>query len=149
MKNLILNSIFIFSVISGFSQNLFPEKFDGCITDQFALESDTTIAKMNPLELSEIILKGVDDKVRKKILGTLSLQVIVDTTGNSCLISIENKTNVRSSKLKLKKTIDETLHWKNITKKVAALIVIRFSKNRIDVKRLGVNGEKGMHELRN
>ena len=142
---LILITIVLISEING--QNLFPEKFEGCNTDVFALESDTTIAKIEDGKLIEIISKSLDEKSLKKIKGTLFLQIIVELNGNSCLISLQNETNIKSKKINLKENIDNDLKWGKPEKKVAVIVVFYFKDSGIEIKRLGMNGKKGIHEL--
>ncbi|HEY5916320.1 MAG TPA: hypothetical protein VIU13_02930 [Chryseolinea sp.] len=133
--------------IKGYAQNIFPEKFDGCNTDLFALESDTITAKIQDEHLIDAIMKSLDSKTREKIRGTLSLQIIVDLNGNSCLMSLKNDTNIRTKNLHLKQYIDKELKWENPNKKVAAIVVYRFEENGVKFKRLGMNGKRGVHEL--
>lgn len=129
------------------AQNIFPEKFQDCNTDQFALESDTTIARISDDEFISIVIKSFSKKTKQKINGILSMQIIVDLDGKSCLLSIENKTNISSSKLNLKNTIDNHLIWNKPTKKVAAIVILNFSDNNISLKRFGLNGNIGWHEI--
>lgn len=136
-----------FATNSAIAQNLFPEKFDGCTTDQFALESDTTTAKFDSDEFIIQLTKHFGTKLSKKIKGELQLQIIVDLEGNSCLISLKNETNVKTEKLDLKKWIDESVKWQIPTKKVSPIIYLDFSKSGIKFSRIGLNGKKGWHTL--
>lgn len=131
-----------------YSQNLFPEKFKGCNTDQFALESDSASARISHSELISIIASGFDEGVRNKLEGSLTLQILVDLEGKSCLISVKNDTNTKTKKLKLKETIDNNLVWNKPSMKVAAVVVLKFDSNGIKMKRLGMNGKTGVHELK-
>ncbi|HYF70492.1 MAG TPA: hypothetical protein VD884_20285 [Ohtaekwangia sp.] len=140
--------IFICPTIKLYCQNIFPEKFDDCNTDRFALESDTTTAKIQDEQLFNI-LASFDEKTRKRIRGTLSLQIIVSLDGNSCLISLKNDTNIKTKNLNLKQKIDHELKWNNLHERVAAIIVFRFEENGTKFKRLGMNANKGIHELSN
>jgi hypothetical protein len=140
--------IFVLSAKYVHGQHLFPERFEGCVTDRFALEKDTTQAKIEDELLVKTITSAFDEKTRQKISGTLTLQIIVDTDGKSCLISAKNETNVRTKKLNLKETIDGHLVWDNPKEKVAAVVVFRFANDGISFKRLGV-GASGVHELQN
>lgn len=134
--------------LEAYSQNLFPEKFSGCNTDQFALESDSATARMDHSELISVITSGFSEEVKNQLKGVVSLQIIVDLEGKSCLLSVKNDTNTKTKKLKLKDTIDSKLLWQKPTKKVAAVIVIKFDSTVIQLKRLGTNGKRGVHELK-
>jgi hypothetical protein len=97
--------------------------------------------------LAKTILWSFDDKTKSKIKDVLSLQIVVDTDGRSCLLSLENKTNIKTAKLNLKKNIDENLIWNNSSNKVSALIILKFNSNSIQFKRIGINGKKGFHVI--
>jgi hypothetical protein len=146
---LIIAIISIITIGKASSQSLFPDKFQGCNTDRFALESDSTTAKIDSDELIKIITSTLSDKQRNKISGKLTLQIIVDLNGNSCLLSVKNDTNIKTTKIDLKSFIDNKLVWDRPTKKVAAIVLIGFTGDGIKIKRLGMNAKKGVHELTN
>jgi hypothetical protein len=138
-------SILFFLKINCFAQNVYPTKFSGCITDHFALESDSITGKVDINQLIKTILSGLDEKTKSKIEGVLSLQIIINLDGSSCLISINNETNIKSSKLHLKENIDNNLKWEVPYKKVSPLIQLKFNPKSIQYRRLGINGNKGNH----
>ncbi|TGD82918.1 hypothetical protein [Hymenobacter wooponensis] len=135
-------------ITSSYGQNLFPEKFKGCVTDQFSLESDSISAKVDNQTLIAIVTHALNEEETKSAIGTLALQIIVDRNGQSCLLSVKNDTNLKTKKLRLKENIDSRLLWEKVDNKVAAVVVLRFSSGTISVKRLGMNGKRGVHELR-
>lgn len=145
MKKVVLFVVFLFITKFSYSQNIFPEKFSGCVTDHFALESDSLVAKTDVPVFIKTIISSLDAKSKSKIKGILSLQIIVDMDGNSCLISIKNDTNIKSSKFELKEIIDETIKWNNPSKKVSPLIQLKFNSNSVQYIRLGINAKKGNH----
>lgn len=146
--NKIIVLVCLLGTIRGYAQNIFPEKFDNCSTDRFALESDTIIAKVDDEDLINVIMKSFDNKTRARVRGTLSLQIIVDLQGNSCLMSLKNDTNIRTKNLNIKPYIDKELKWENGNGKVAAIVVYRFEDSGVKFKRLGMNANRGVHELR-
>jgi hypothetical protein len=132
------------------AQNVFPNKFDACITDRFGLEKDSLEARIDSKYLINTVLSGIDEKYKSKLNGILKLQIIVNTDGKSCLISIENNTNIKTSKLNLKKTIDDNLIWNiNQKNKVSPLIILKFNSNSVQLKRIGVSGNFVMKEIFN
>ena len=139
--------VLLFTTAS-FSQNLFDEKFKGCNTDHFAMESDSAVLNTNKKDLISTILKSLKEKDQKKLSGKLTIQVIVDLNGNSCLISVENKTNINSKKLNLKSNIDALLKWAKPEEKSCAIVELTFYKDRIVINRFGINGKKGFHQLK-
>ena len=142
MKNLFFFVFFFFFNSNCKAQNVYPEKFSGCITDHFALEKDSLVGKTDINQLIKIVLSSLDDKSKSKIEGVLSLQIIVNLDGSSCLISMKNETNIKSSKFKLKDVID-TIKWEIPIKKISPLIQLKFNPNSIQYRRLGINGNKG------
>jgi hypothetical protein len=146
--NIVFLVVCLIESLAGYSQAIFPEKFDGCITDRFALESDSTTAKIQDAQLIEVIVKSFDNKTKEKVRGELSVQIIVDLDGNSCLISLKNDTNIKTRNLNIKQYIDQALKWDKPRQKVAAIVVYKFEKNIIKFKRLGLNAKRGVHELK-
>jgi hypothetical protein len=142
---LIINILFI--PLTG-SQNLFSNKFDDCISDKFSIEKDH-IEVFVKSDLANILVNNFDNHTVKTIKGTLSLQVLVNEKGESCLISFENKTNIQSDKLRLKQIIDTNLFWYIPKEKVSAIIVINFLGNKLQILRFGLSSEKGYHIINN
>ena len=97
-------------------------------------------------EILKILKDNFEEETIKTIDGMLLLQIIVDLEGNSCLLSLQNETNISSDKLNLKSIIDENLKWKIPLEKKAALVAIKFS-DIVELKRFGINSKKGIHEL--
>lgn len=148
MKNFTFLFLFILFSQSIYSQHLFDKKYHGCNTNVFALESDSVTAKVSDNEIMRIIANSIDAKSISKIRGGLLLQILVNEDGTSCLLSLENKTNIKTKKLKIKESIDNQLKWSPIDKKVAAIVSVKFINQGIGIKRLGFNGFTGIHELR-
>ena len=129
------------------SQNLFPKKFEGCNTDHFSLESNIITAKLEKSDILKVIKDALGTKTLSKIKGEMMLQIIVDLEGRSCLISIDNNTNINLDKLQLKEAIDNNLVWDKPSKKVAAIVALNFRKDEILIARMGLDGNKGWHRL--
>ncbi len=89
----------------------------------------------------------MDNIPKPKVWGRLSLQIVVDLEGNSCLLSMYNQTTLLSAQLNLKKDIDQHLVWEKPAQKVAALVVLDFYGRRTTVKRIGLDADTGWHEL--
>ena len=71
----------------------------------------------------------------------------MDLEGNSCLLSVKNETNIKTKKILLKEVIDSKLNWQKPTKKVSAIIQLKFTDNEVKMNRLGLSGKKGWHKL--
>ena len=153
MRKSIILFIILFAIFRNtYSQNVYKEKLKNCDTKVFALESQKKTAKIDDKELIKFISKITPDDIRKKIRGTLKIQIIVYKDGTSCLFSYENETNIKSSELKIeefKKLVDSSLIWNNGIENVAALIEIKFKKKKIELNRFGMDGISGWHKLKN
>lgn len=145
MKNIFFILLLVFFSQQIFSQNLFDETFEGCNTDKFTVESDSI--SLHPKNaILGILRNGFDKETVKTIDGILVLQILVDLEGNSCLLSVQNETNKKTEQLNLKNIIDNNLKWEIPEEKKSAIIAIQFSEI-VEAKRVGLNSEKGFHEL--
>lgn len=131
-----------------YSQNIFEEKFDDCNIGYFKTESDTTSVEMVS-DFVKMLSTNFDDETVKRIRGILSLQIIVDTEGKSCLLSLENQTNINTVKLGVKSIIDNKLLWEKPKETVSVILATKFYGNVVEIKRIGLSKEKGFHELAN
>lgn len=150
MKKFFFLTIFSLLTITVTAQNIYPEVLEGCDTARFALESKEETAKKPKSLLIGFVTDNLAQE-KDQIRGELYLQIIVYKDGSSCLLSVENKTNFSSEELniaKLKKNIDEELKWENGVENIAALVVLNFQKDKILLKRIGMHGDLGWHELK-
>jgi len=152
MKKQVVLLILVSISFFGFGQNIFPIKYDDCNTSQFFLEGKEINAKYDNGKLLNDLIKTIDEKALRKIKGSLYFQVVVDTLGNHCCVSIKNELNSKGKKIDFKKIIDNETDWgvpirdgKKTT--VSAMIKIEFEKDKIIIKRLGFNGKTGWIEL--
>ena len=114
-----------------------------------ALEMDTTTAKIEDSKLISVLKSGLDQQNLESVNGIMALQIIVELDGSSCLLSYDNRLNIDGFESKLKTEIDTNLKWEDTSKKVAAIISVRIQDGLIEFKRLGMGGDKGVHELQN
>jgi ligand-binding sensor domain-containing protein len=110
MKHTLLIGLLFLTVQSAFGQHLYPEKFDGCKMSRFCLDCGEPKAELTK-DAVKSILNGLNQKSLKKINGLIRVQILVDTLGNSCLLSAENGTNVTSKKLGLQNAINSMSKW--------------------------------------
>jgi hypothetical protein len=146
MKRLLPLLIFLIGSIAH-AQHIFPEKFLRCNTDRFALEHETIIARIDHKKLIAVIRNGIDKTPKPKVWGRLSLQIVVDLEGKSCLLSMYNQTTLLPAQFDLKKDIDDNLVWDKPAQQVSAIVVLDFYGRRTTVKRLGFDADTGWHEL--
>ena len=93
-KNLYVFLAALYSIASS-GQNLYPEKFDGCITVRFCLDCGTPKVVI-PDDLDTQLTTRLDRKSLKSITGEIEIQVLIDSTGIPCLLSAQNRTNIKA-----------------------------------------------------
>ena len=79
--------------ISSYGQNIFPVKLDQCKVDQFCLDCGD-----QKVTITDEMLRETTEKINaiselKGISGKLSLQVLVDKKGKSCVLSHTDQSN--------------------------------------------------------
>ena len=128
-------------------QNIFPAKFQGCVTDRFELESKIYAASDKDSLLLTIV-SNLEKDIANELRGEVRIQVIIDTSGNPCCLSAENNLNSSLGRLHLDEIINTKTKWSKPVRtfdaemiKVSATILLRFDKKRITFKRLGFNGK--------
>lgn len=136
----------------GFGQHVYPTKFDDCNVSGFFLEGKEVNVEYDNEKLLNELIKTIDTKTLGKIKGSISFQVVVDTLGNHCCISLKDDLNSKGRKVNFKEIIDTETSWgipmrKGHKANVSVMIKIEFEKNKIIISRLGFNGKTGWMEL--
>jgi hypothetical protein len=93
-----------------YSQSLYPEKFEDCKLSSFCLDCGDLKAQP-PKTIIQKLLTGIGEKNLTILKGTIELQILIDQDGKPCLLSADNKTNISSSDLKLKASVNGTENW--------------------------------------
>jgi hypothetical protein len=132
-----------------FSQHVYPEVIDYCYLDMFVYESDSLIAKLDNDKIIEVITAAWDEKTKKSADGFLGLQMLVNNRGASCLMSIQNGTNMKTKKMNLTESINDNLKWPRMPQKVSVIMVLTFDKGEIELKRMGTIDKKSLVEIDN
>ena len=100
--------------------------------------------------MKDDLIKDVKEKLIDKLEGEIMMQILIDSNRQPCCISILNKSNVSSSRLRLVKNINSMTGWEqptNAGKKVCVIIELIFEPNKITIRRLGVSGARKFNEL--
>lgn len=121
------------------AQHLYPEKFNGCNTSHFCLDCGDVKAE-EPESLASEIVAALDKKTFEKLEGNIEVQILIDESGNPCLLSASNSTGVSLKKLKLQESINGTFGWKPATSKGKAKMsslsfLFEFRKGTFSMKR--------------
>ena len=130
--------IFIPTLLLG--QNLYPEKFNTCVFDRFCLDCGNPKAEPPTTFLQELV-RNMDSNSLKKVNGLIEIQILIDSVGKPCLISVNNKTNIKTTKLKLQEAVNNTSNWKpaidgNKGTNTSVSLLISFEKENIKAKRI-------------
>jgi hypothetical protein len=130
---------------SSFGQYMFPDKIKGCNMNQFFLENDSI--STNYKSTQDLILdiyNNLNPKYKDNLRGVLTLQLYIDTNGKVCLLSVNNESNVKTSKLDISDAVNNLDNWtvpmrKNKPTEVCAILKLTFNKKTIKAERLGFN----------
>ncbi|WP_116789949.1 ligand-binding sensor domain-containing protein [Flavobacterium psychrotrophum] len=125
--------------LAGFSQHFYNEKFEGCKLDRFCLDCGMPKVTL-PEDFTAQLAKGLDSKSLKNISGEIEVQVLIDSEGVACLLSAQNRTNIKSRKLDLQNAVNKTINWKPCVNKSGAQkssisLLLTFKNGNISVKR--------------
>lgn len=134
------------------AQHIYPTHYEGCNTSQFALEGKHIYAEKHARTLLHEILQGIDQTTLKKAKGEIMIQIIVDTLGTPCVLSIKNSLKGKIKKIDFKQIVDTQTKWTcpmNEGKKetVCVLLKLTFIKDKIIIQRIGFNSKVGHIEL--
>jgi len=139
MKRIILLLLVQFSLTLSYSQNLYPEKYEGCNLTSFCLDCGDTKAQPPKAIIDELVNK-FDKKSLSKIKGSIEVQILIDENGKPCLLSSLNQTNISSKKLSLQKAINNTSNWEpsiseNKKSNSSVSLVFEFENGKFSTKR--------------
>jgi ligand-binding sensor domain-containing protein len=129
----------ILSVSISIGQNLYPEKFEKCNLNRFCLDCGDTKAQP-PQNFVQDFVSSYNQKFLSKINGDIEAQLLVDSLGYSCLLSIKNNSNINSKKLQLQKAIDNTKRWipaktEGKSENVSVSLLFSFHDGKVSVQR--------------
>ncbi len=145
-KNFIAGMLFLLvSNVSG--QSIFSETYYSTINSGFILENTQAIAKIDLNSFISTINTKLPQKIRDKIVGTINFQILVDGSGKSCLLSVDNKTNTTSRMMNIKQIIDGNVIWQNTKETVSTFVSLIFNKGKVVAKRMGIGANSDLHEL--
>ena len=133
--------IFILNFISilSFGQNLYTQKFDNCKLSNFCLDCGEIKAEI-PQTFKEEFIKSLGSKNLNKVNGEIEIQILIDSFGKPCLLSADNRTNIKSNKLNLQKAVNSTSVWKpaisekNVSQSSVSLL-LTFENGDFSIKR--------------
>lgn len=139
MKTYFLTFSLFLSALIVNGQNLYQEKFDDCKLSTFCLDCGDIKAEPQSNIIDEII-KNLNKSNFAKTKGIIEVQILVDENGKPCLLSVQNQTNISTTKLKLKKAINNTSYWnpavnKGKNQNTSVSLVLEFDNGKLSVKR--------------
>ena len=139
MKKFLFQILTLLSLTSVYSQHLYSEKYCDCVVSSFCLDCGDPKAQP-PKSIVDELLYNLDKKSLIKINGTIEVQILIDETGQPCLLSSGNQSNISSKKLGLQKAINSTSPWEpavsdNKKANSSVSLVFLFENGSISVKR--------------
>jgi len=146
MKYLILIVSLQFINLQCNAQKLFKEKFDIC-SPTFLLEKDEIIITYTQGDSLLIcdITKELDKKDFVELKGILAAQLIIDTIGNTCLISYDYKFNSFRKPFDIESSLNSLTNWDGYDTNGFIGIIFKIFLNEKDVilQRLGYSRNTG------
>lgn len=110
MKKILFAIAISITAISLRAQSLYPEKFEDCKLSSFCVDCGESKAQP-PKTIIQNLLTGIGQKNLGILKGTIELQILINQDGKPCLLSVDNKTNISSTDLKLKASINGSENW--------------------------------------
>ncbi|WP_153042781.1 hypothetical protein [Rufibacter ruber] len=98
------------------------------------------MAEQTNKEILSALLSGLPEKARTQVRGILTLQIMVEENGSSCLVSLRNETNYTTRKWHLPENISQRLTWHHVKKKVSVVLAVKFSEKGAQFLRYGIEG---------
>jgi len=129
----------LFIINFAFGQHLYPEKHDECKLSKFCLDCGDTKAEP-PQDFVSDFLSNLNEKALRKIKGSITVQILIDSIGNPCLLSAKNETNIKSKKLGLQDGINNTENWlpamtKEKAEQASVSLLLIFKNGQLSVRR--------------
>lgn len=141
-------------LIQAHAQKMFDVQFSDCPL-KFILEDHETYIEYEPNDSLMVVdfLLGIEPKQAEKLLGTVMMQIMVDTANQICCVSYSNKTTMNSNKLEIPNRLKTMKGWKRMPnalpeENICALVSIIFDKKEITVMRTGYNRNRGRNTLK-
>ena len=118
------------------AQYLFKEHYELKVS-QFCLDCGNPQAEP-PYDMASRLLTAFNQKSLDKIRGDIYVQILVDSTGRAQLLSADNRTNVKSKKLRLQEAVNSIV-WKPAVGDggyQSVQMLLRFEGDRFKIQRL-------------
>lgn len=100
MKKIVATLILVLITANCLAQNLFPTKLENCKPDRFCLDCGDKKASYNVDKFNAMTDKLSNSLGLNGVKGSIKVQVLVDSTGNGCVLShTDQSNNIISQKL--------------------------------------------------
>ncbi|MEQ8903986.1 hypothetical protein [Ekhidna sp.] len=141
---LLLLSVVLFT--NSFGQHLYPEQFDNCKLSSFCLDCGDTKAEP-PSDFISTFIENLNQKVLTKLEGKIEVQILIDESGNPCLLSASNQSTVNSKKLSLQNAINSGNQWnpaisKDKKSNTSVSLLLIFENGQLSVQRRQFDSSK-------
>lgn len=134
-----------------FCQDIFHEWVGSCDTKKFVCETDSVFSRSDCHKLLDDICSNLNPKHLKRLRGEIYVQVIVDTLGNPCVLSYEQRLNLSIAQELIqivnKKTLWAPPVYRNKRECASAMFCLIFGADGVVIRRLGLIWGKGFRDL--
>lgn len=128
------------------AQKMYKHKLENC-SPQFQLEDKSITleyTKGDSLLIMDI-MDGAEKKHIQRLKGILALQIILDSAGNSCLVSYDHRFNMLRKPFDIVENVNALEAWEGTGNNTYRSIFMKiyFEKKQIRMQRLGYNRNTG------
>lgn len=119
---------------------MFSERFN-CFTDTFLFEEGRQ-AISDRYSALQHITESISPDSLARLTGRIALQVVIDTSGAACLLSLQNELNMPYQGLYLPEFINNKTKWtiRGTGKEaITVILVFTFTKNKVKYQHLAFN----------
>ena len=101
------------------------------------MNEDGKQALSDRFSILNYVVNGFHADTLNKVIGRVSYQVVIDSTGKCCTISSKNETNLPDQSLRIDEIIDSKTIWNVLPSKsgkkeaVSAILVFTFTEDKV------------------
>jgi hypothetical protein len=130
---------------------VFEVQFNECKADTFLMENKK-LALSDRYSVLQLGIEAIPPDSLKTLQGRISLQVLIDTTGSTCLISLKNELNMPYKSLGFDQAI-RSIKWSLAAQPgpkkqaVSAILIFTFTTNEVKYQHLAFGSTSVLTEL--
>lgn len=128
---------------------MFGERFNKCMPDTFLVE-EKKLALSDRYSVLQHIIESVPQDSLKKLTGRVSLQVLIDTVGKPCLLSLKSELNMPYTNLHFDEAINNKTKWSLLAangkrkEAVSVILVFTFTETQVKYQHLSFSSQSAL-----